>query len=104
MQPEEILSEIERISKMIESFVPAVKESDVLKRIEEIDNISASDPNFWGKRESKLLLKEQSGYKKFLGDWAKLKTQSDDCGVLWELYKEGEDELFPELEQNVKIS
>jgi len=86
---------------MIESFVPAVKESEVQKRIDEIDNISTSDPDFWSKRESKLLLKEQSGYKKFLESWTKLKTQADDCGVLWELYKEGEESLVTELEQNV---
>jgi peptide chain release factor 2 len=86
---------------MIDSFVSAVKETEVIKRIEEIDNISASDPDFWGKRESKLLLKEQSSYKKYLADWNKLKTQMDDCDVLWELYREGEDSLLAELEQNI---
>ncbi len=102
MQPEEIVAELESDKKLIKSFTSAVKEDEVNKRIAEIDALSMADPNFWNKKESKLLLKEQSNYKKFIEEWAKLKSAMDDCYVFLELYKEGEESLLPELEQNVK--
>lgn len=101
MQPEDILAEINRLIKMVDSFRPAVKEGEVKKRIEEIDSLSMSDPSFWSKKESKGLLKEQSKYKKFLDDWGKLTTLLEDCQVLWGLYKEGEEEVLEELEPTV---
>ena len=102
MQPEEIFAELDKNKKLINSFVSAVKESEVTKRIDEIDQLSVSDPVFWSKKESKLLLKEQSTLKKFIGEWVKLQSTLDDCYVFSELYKEGDESLLSELEQNVK--
>ncbi|MDR0454403.1 MAG: peptide chain release factor 2 [Deferribacteraceae bacterium] len=102
MQPEEIIAELDSDKKLINSFASAVKEGEVNKRIEEINALSVSDPNFWNKKESRSLLKEQSNYKKFIEEWGKLKSALEDCYVFLELYKEGDESLLPELEQNVK--
>jgi peptide chain release factor 2 len=97
MQPEELFSKINDITRQTESFTPAVKEQDITKRVEEIDALSLSDPQFWLKQESKTLLKEQSKYKKFLEAWRALKQGAEDILVLRELYKEGEMEVYDEL-------
>ncbi len=102
MQPEEVSSFIEEYSAMVKSFVNAVKEDEVSKRVHEIDEMSLKDPSFWSKPESKVLLKEQSQYKKFLGDWKSLNTSLEDAQVLWELYKEGEEDVYADLEVALK--
>jgi peptide chain release factor 2 len=97
MQPEELFSKINDITRQTESFAPAVKEQEITRRVEEIDALSLSDPQFWLKQESKTLLKEQSKYKKFLEAWRSLKQGAEDILVLRELYKEGETEVYDEL-------
>jgi peptide chain release factor 2 len=97
MQPEELFSKINDITRQTESFAPAVKEGEITKRVEEIDALSLSDPQFWLKQESKTLLKEQSKHKKFLEAWRTLKQGAEDILVLRELYKEGETEVYDEL-------
>jgi peptide chain release factor 2 len=97
MQPEELFSKINDITRQTESFAPAVKEGEIVKRVEEIDALSLSDPQFWLKQESKTLLKEQSKHKKFLDAWRTLKQGAEDILVLRELYKEGETEVYDEL-------
>lgn len=99
MEFEEIQYEIQRIAKLIESFAPVVKEDSMKKRVAEIDQLSASDPNFWSKKESKALLKEQSKYRKFLEDWKKLLTTAEDAGVLLDLYKDGEASVLVDLQE-----
>ncbi|MDR2868939.1 MAG: PCRF domain-containing protein, partial [Deferribacteraceae bacterium] len=99
MELELIQSEINRISKLIESFIPAVKEDAVKARVDEIDRFSASDPAFWSKKESKVLLKEQSKYRKFLEDWKKLLAAAEDAEVLLGLFKEGEASVITDLEE-----
>jgi peptide chain release factor 2 len=97
MQPEELNAKINEIARRTESFIPAVKEQELIKRVEEIDALSLTDPQFWLKRESKALLKEQSKHKKFLETWRKLKEGEEELHVLMELYREGETGVFDEL-------
>jgi peptide chain release factor 2 len=97
MQPEELFAKINEITLRTESFAPAVKEKELIKRVDEIDALSLTDPQFWLKRESKTLLKEQAKHKKFLESWRKLKESGEDILVLRELYKEGETEVYGEL-------
>ncbi|MDR2401511.1 MAG: peptide chain release factor 2 [Deferribacteraceae bacterium] len=99
MQPEELSSKINEISRRTESFIPAVKEQELIKRIGDIDSLSLTDPQFWLKQESKTLLKEQAKHKKFLESWHKLKQNGEDLLVLRELYKEGEIGVYGELEE-----
>jgi peptide chain release factor 2 len=97
MQPEELNAKINEIVRRTESFIPAVKERELIKRVEEIDALSLTDPQFWLKRESKALLKEQSKHKKFLETWRKLKEGEEELHVLMELYREGEAGVYDEL-------
>jgi peptide chain release factor 2 len=97
MQPEELNAKINEIARRTDSFTPAVKERELIKRVEEIDALSLTDPQFWLKRESKTLLKEQAKHKKFLETWRKLKEGEEELHVLMELYREGEIGVYEEL-------
>lgn len=101
MQPEEIIATLENVRAMISSFEPVVKEEELLTRIKEIDEISLSDPDFWGKKESKTVLKEQAIYKKFIEEWRHLRSSLEDTDVLLELYREGEPGVLEEFEAAV---
>ncbi|GAB7140882.1 peptide chain release factor 2 [Deferribacterales bacterium RsTz2092] len=99
MQPEEILAEVNRLNKLVDSFTPAVHGEELSKRIADIDELSLADTNFWAKQESKALLREQSMHKKFLEEWRKLRSLSDDATVLWGFYKDdGDSDALQELE------
>lgn len=87
---EDILQEIDELNKKINSFVTAVKEDTLQKKVDDIENKSITDKDFWLKKESKHLLKEQSAIKKFLDTYHSLLQIKEDCDVLIELYKEGE--------------
>ena len=87
---EEILQEIDELNNKVKSFAPAVKEDVLQKKVDDIENMSMTDKDFWSKKESKHLLKEQSAIKKFLESYRSLLQIKEDCDVLVELYKEGE--------------
>lgn len=87
---EEILQELDELNNKIKSFAPAVKEDVLQKKVDDIENMSLTDKEFWSKKESKHLLKEQSAIKKFLESYRSLLQTKEDCDVLIELYKEGE--------------
>ncbi len=87
---EEIFQEIDELNKKVLSFVPAVKEDVLQKKVDEIEQQSINDKDFWSKKESKHLLKEQSAIKKFLESFRELLQLQEDINVLKELYNEGE--------------
>ena len=97
MEITEVVSLLVQVKKMLDSFAPAVREDEVAAKIKDIDDASLNDPGFWGKKESKSLLREQSKYKKFLEAWHKLRSGLEECEVLVELYNEGEDGVLPEV-------
>lgn len=96
---EEIISELNELNNKIKSFRSAVKEEEILKQIEAVEKLSMEDPDFWSKKESKHLIKEQSVQKKFIESWNDLKTTLEDAEVLAELYKEGEEAAKDELQE-----
>lgn len=102
MMIDEILSETEKLNKEVTSFSSAMNEDELRKKIAKIDEMSMNDADFWGKKESKLILKEQATLKKKLESWEELLTMRDDAEVLIELIKEGEEGLEDDLEQAVK--
>ncbi len=87
---EEIFQEIEELNKKVISFGPAVKEDVLQKKVDDIEKKSLSDKDFWSKKESKHLLKEQAAIKKFLESYRQLLETQEESHVLIELYKEGE--------------
>lgn len=87
---EEILQEIDELNKKIVSFIPAVKEDVLQKKVDDIEQMSITDKDFWSKKESKHLLKEQASIKKFLESFRELNRLQEDINVLKELYNEGE--------------
>ena len=87
---EDILQEIDELNNKVKSFAPAVKEDVLQKKVDDIENMSITDKDFWSKKESKHLLKEQSAIKKFLESYRSLLQTKEDCDVLIELYKEDE--------------
>ncbi len=94
---EEIIIEIEKLSTKIQSFQSAVKEDELKAKIEQVEKLSLEDPNFWSKKESKVLLKEQAGHKRFIESWQELQDSLSDADVLIELIKEGEEGLEDDL-------
>lgn len=96
---EEILSGVEVCNNKIKSFASAVKEDDIKKEIEIVEKKSLEDPDFWSKKESKHLLREQSVHKKFLESWKALNGVMDDMAVLVDFYKEGEKGIETEIEE-----
>lgn len=96
---EEILSGVEVCGNKIKSFASAVKEEELKKEIETVEKLSLEDPDFWSKKESKHLLKEQSVHKKFLENWNSLKSEMDDMTVLVDLYNEGETGIETDIEE-----
>lgn len=95
---EEILASIDDVKKKIDSFKSAVKEDELIEKINSIEKLSIEDPNFWTNKDSKLILKEQASLKKFLESWQLLKSNIEDIEVLEELYNEGESDIEKELE------
>ena len=100
---EEILSILYALKSKVKSFESAVKEDELVKKIEAVEKLSMEDPDFWSKKESKHILKEQSAYKKFLESWDDLKTALEDAEVLEELYREGESEVEDDLRDACSI-
>ncbi|WP_041223643.1 peptide chain release factor 2 [Deferribacter desulfuricans] len=98
---EELNESLEEIDKSIESFKQVVKEDEINKKIEAIDKMSMEDPDFWNKKESKQLLKEQASLKKFLSEWEELLTIREDIDVLIELFKEGSEEVKEDIISNL---
>ena len=81
---EDILQEIDELNNKVKSFAPAVKEDVLQKKVDEIENMSITDKDFWSKKESKHLLKEQAAIKKFLEAYHNLLQIKEDCDVLVE--------------------
>jgi len=94
---EEIIGRFNKLYEKFKLFIPVVKEDKLVEEIEKIDKLSVEDPDFWNKRESKTLLKEQSIKKKFLEEFRSIKQLVDDCKVMIELIEAGEDEAEGEL-------
>lgn len=94
---EEILQEIDELNKKVLSFAPAVKEDVLQKKINDIENLSLNDKDFWSRKDSKHLLKEQSSLRKFLESYRALLNIQEDLNVLIELLKEGEDSVKDEI-------
>ncbi|MGA1847338.1 peptide chain release factor 2 [Deferribacter abyssi] len=99
---EELIEILEKIDENINSFRKIVNKEELESKIAEIDRKSMEDPEFWSKKESKQLLKEQSVLKKFLSEWEELTILRDDIDVLIELYKEGSEEVEQELLDNIE--
>jgi len=99
---EDVLIELENLKKDVNSFKSAMNETELLKEIARIDELSMSDPNFWNNKESKILLKEQSVKKKKIEEWQALKGLLEDTDVLIELYREDEEGLEDDIEKSVK--
>jgi len=98
---DEVQSKVAELKKRIESFSDAVKADDKKKRIKEIENRSVDDPDFWSKRESKYLLKEQSKLKKFLNRYDELEETLENIYVYMELFEEGSEEVKQDIEKSV---
>lgn len=97
---DELPSKISELKERISSFEDAVQADKKLQRIKEIENKSVEDPNFWSKRESKYLLKEQSNLRKFLDRWNELKGLLENVEVYMELYNEGSTEVQNDLQSS----
>jgi len=98
---EELYDTLDEIDNNINSFKQIVNEEELLKKIEEVDKKSLEDPNFWNKKESKHLLKEQASLKKFLDEWKELLNIREDIDVLIELYKEGSEEVKDDIVSSI---
>lgn len=99
---DEILSEVEKLNREVQSFSTAMNEDELRIKIQKIDDLSMSDPDFWTKKESRVVLKEQSTMKKKIESWEELLGLRDDVDVLLELFKEGEEGLDADIEHAVK--
>ncbi|MEC9492310.1 peptide chain release factor 2 [Flexistipes sp.] len=98
---DEVHSKVDELKKRIESFSEAVKAEDKKKRIKEIERRSVEEPDFWSKRESKYLLKEQSKLKKFLNRYDELLETLENIDVYLELFEEGSEEVKQDIETSV---
>ena len=96
----ELTSLVSDIKSKIESLSKTFSEEEINKKILEIDRLSLEDKDFWSQKDSKLLLKEQAIYKRFLDSWKSLNNSFDDINVLIELYNEGEVSLEGEIEES----
>lgn len=97
MHIEDVLSELNKIKKNIESFGNVVNVDEIAERVEEIDRQSMEEPDFWNKQESKAILKEQSILKKTVSEWEGLNEAVDDIEVMAELFKEGAEEVADDI-------
>ncbi len=100
---DEIISSVDELKKKINSFRLAVKENEITDKINLIEKQSLEDNDFWSKKESKQLLKEQSSLKKFLDSWKDLESSIEDIDVLYELYNEGEVSIIDDLKEHYLI-
>ncbi|MBZ4672597.1 peptide chain release factor 2 [Deferribacterales bacterium Es71-Z0220] len=94
---EELIGRFNKLNEKFELFIPVVKEDKLIEEIEKVDKLSVEDPDFWNKRESKTLLKEQSIKKKFLEEYRYIKQLIEDCKVMVELIDAGEEGAEGEL-------
>lgn len=99
---DDIVQEIDKLKSKIKTFIPAVNEDVLQKKIADIEALSLQDDNFWNKKESKYLLKEQAAIKKFLEEWHSLLKSEEDAGVLLELLNEGETDMEQDMENACK--
>lgn len=98
----ELSSLYDKLKKNVDSFKKAVNADEKRKRCDAIDQKSMNEPDFWNKKESKLLIKEQANLKKILEEWDALNACSDDVDVMIELYNEGEEEVLPDIKSSIK--
>lgn len=99
---EELKSKFVGLKNRFNSFVPVVNEEQLVKKIENIDRKAMEEPDFWTKKESKIIIKEQANNKKFLEEFKKLKDSVENAGVLAELCEEDEEGLRGEFEDSIK--
>lgn len=99
---EELRSRFAELKKRFNAFVPVVNEEQLVKKIENIDRKSMEEPDFWTKKESKSIIKEQANSKRFLEEFRNLKRSMDDAEVLSELCEEDEEGLKGEFEDSIK--
>lgn len=97
MSIEESQSLFWELKEQVKGFYPVVNEEDITERIRRVDEMSINEPDFWTKKESKALLKEQSNMKKFLEEWKEVKGLVDEVETLIELYGEGAEEVGEEI-------
>jgi len=98
---DDILSELDKLKKEVNSFANAMNEEELKKEIAKIDEMSMNDPDFWNKKESKAILKEQATKKKKLEQWQGLTGAVEDVDTLVELMKEGEEGLEEDISEAV---
>ncbi|MBZ4643406.1 MAG: peptide chain release factor 2 [Deferribacteres bacterium] len=98
---EDLLGRFEKLEDKFKMFIPVVNEEKIAREIEKIDKMSMEDADFWNKKESKILLKEQAIKKRFLEEYKFIKKLVEDCKVMIELFESGEDEAEKELYQLV---
>lgn len=97
MSLEESQSFFRELKDRVKGFAGVVNEADMAERIRSVDEKSINEPDFWVKKESKALLKEQSNMKKFLEEWKNLKDLTDEVETLNELHGEGEEGLEADI-------
>ena len=95
---EDIKGKFEELRKRFKAFLPVVNEEQLVKKIENIDRKSMEEPDFWTKKESKTIIKEQANLKRFLEEFRNLKNAVDDAEVLAELCEEDEEGIKCEFE------
>lgn len=100
---DEQIGRFNKIYEKFKIFVPVVNENKVIEEIEKVDRLSVEDPEFWNKRESKTLLKEQSIKKKFLEEFRSIKQLIEDCKVMIELIEAGEEDAIRELNSILEV-
>jgi len=103
MITEDLIIELEKLKKEMKSFESAINADELREEITKIDEISMNDPNFWNKKESKVLLKEQAVKKRKLEEWESLTGLMEDAYVLVELFKEGEEGVEKDIEDAIKV-
>lgn len=102
MTIEESQSFFSELKERVDGFCAVVDEEGMSERITRINDMSINEPNFWTKKESKALLKEQSNMKKFLEDWKELKGLVDEVDTLFELFDEGAEEVQDDIMLSVE--
>lgn len=101
MMIDEIQTKVTDLKERVQSFKSAVNADEKQQRIKEIEKRAVEDPDFWSKKESKHLLKEQAKLKKFLDRYNELEETLENIDVYKELFKEGSEEVKQDLEASV---
>jgi peptide chain release factor 2 len=102
MHIEDVLSELNKLKTTIKSFSSVINIEEINERIEEIDRQSMSEADFWNKPESKILMKEQSILKRRLEEFEELNQLTEEIEVMIELYKEGSEDIIPDIENTIE--